>query len=60
MNLYYVVRVYEGGSDSVGRSGDCQYVGGPYGTYSQAVGAKGSHVLSDKLEIVEQIVEVDE
>ena len=61
MNLYYVVRVYEGGTDSIGRSADCQYIAGPFGSYSQAVGAKGSHIVpaSSNLEIVEQVIEVE-
>lgn len=60
MNLYYVVRVYEGGTDSIGRSDDCQYIAGPFGSYNHAVGAKGSHVLSTRLEIVTQSLEVTE
>lgn len=60
MNLYYVVRVYEGGTDSIGRSDDCQYVAGPFGSYNQATGARGSHVVSGKLDIVTQTIEVEE
>lgn len=61
MNLYYVVRIYEGGTDSIGRSDDCQYIAGPFGSYSHALGAKGSHIVptSSNLEIVEQLVEVE-
>lgn len=59
LDLYYVVRIYEGGTDSIGRSSDCQYVDGPFGSYSQAVGSRGSHVLSGKLDIVTQTIEVE-
>lgn len=59
MTLYYLVRKYEGGTDSIGRSSDCQCVDGPFGSYNQALGAKGSHVLWEKLEVVEQTIEVE-
>ena len=61
LNLYYVVRVYEGGTDSIGRSDDCEYVAGPFKSYSGALEAKReTNLISNRLEVVTQTVEVNE
>lgn len=61
MNLYYVVRVYEGGTDSIGRSDDCEYVAGPFKSYSGALEAKReTKYVSNYLQVVEQVIEVNE
>ena len=60
MELFYVVRPYSGLNDRVGRSADCDYVAGPFRSWTQAFDLKKDQVFSDKYEVVKQVVEVTE
>ena len=58
MELYYVVCKFQ--DDSIGRSGDCQFLDGPFGIYAAALIRKQviSQSYYKEVEIVSQFVEV--
>jgi hypothetical protein len=61
MNLYYLVRRYKGGIDSIGRDADCACVDGPFYCWNDAYQAKKDmKMFQDDYEVVKQSVEVQE
>lgn len=58
MNLYYVVRPYKGGNDSIGRDAECDCVAGPFYSFSSAWDAKRDMIFSDNYEVVKQPIGV--
>ena len=59
INLYYLVRPYRGGNDSVGRDGDAAWVDGPFRCYHDALEAKRDlKDFSDQYRIAKQTVDL--
>jgi hypothetical protein len=62
IELYYIVRPYKGGKDSIGRSSDGEYINGPFPSWSKAFDAKQDTIKTwdlDSYDIVKQTIEVD-
>lgn len=62
LELFYIVRVYSGSNDRVGRSADCELVAGPFSTWFKATDAKLELFKSwesDLYDVVKQTVEVE-
>lgn len=59
IELYYVVRPYKGSLDTIGRSTDAAVIAGPFPSFTEAWDVKEDKAISDSLEIVSQIIEVE-
>jgi hypothetical protein len=59
INLYYLVRPYRGGNDSVGRDSDAACVAGPFRCYHDAYEARQDmKQFADQYEIAKQALDL--
>jgi hypothetical protein len=59
LELFYVVRPFKGGTDSIGRSADCSLIAGPFKSWTEAWDAQKEELFSDSYDVVKQVIEVE-